>query len=148
MMKFDISKFFDEQKCYDFLVEILHPEGLRCPQCKKSVKESKIHRHDRAPILNYRCPCGRIYNIFAGTEWQGTHYRCSVIVCILRGIAQGIPSKHLAEELDIDFSQLLERRHRMQDRTLASLPKGKMEGSVFETDEMYQNAGEKRKASH
>ena len=147
MMKFDISQFFDEKKCYDFLVKLLHPEGLKCPRCKKSVEKSRVHRRDRAPILYYCCSCGRIYNAFAETEWQGTHYRCSVIISILRGVAQGIPTKHLAEELGIDRSQLLERRHRLQARASTSLPKEVLEGSVFESDEMYQNAGEKRNPS-
>lgn len=147
MMKFDISQFFDEDKCYDFLVKLLHPEGLKCPKCKRAVEDSRVHRRDRAPVLYYRCPCGRIYNAFAGTEWQGTHYRCSVIVSILRGIAQGIPTKHLAEELGIDRSQLLKRRHRLQARVSENLLKEALEGSVFESDEMYQNAGEKRDSS-
>ena len=90
MIRFSTVALMDEQKCYDYLVEILHPRGLCCPQCQKPVKQSKVHRRDRAPLLYFRCPCGRIYNAFAGTLWQGTHHRCSVIVCILRGFAQGI----------------------------------------------------------
>lgn len=144
MMKFNLCQFFDEQKCYNFLVKLLHPEGLKCPRCKKSVEESGVHRRDRAPVLYYRCPCGRIYNAFAETEWQGTHYPCSVIISILRGIVQGVPTKHLAEELGIDRSQLLKRRHRLQARALKNLSQEVLQGNIFESDEMYQNAGEKR----
>jgi hypothetical protein len=51
MLIFSLVEFLDEQKCYDFLVDILHPDGLECPVCKCAVEDSKIHRYDRAPIL-------------------------------------------------------------------------------------------------
>jgi hypothetical protein len=31
MMIFPISELLDEQRCYDFLLRVLHPEGLHCP---------------------------------------------------------------------------------------------------------------------
>ena len=36
------------------------------------------------------------------------------LVLILRGIAQGVPTAHLAQELGIDRTHLLERRHEIQ----------------------------------
>jgi hypothetical protein len=79
-----------------------------------TVEQSKVHRRDRAPILYFRCSCGRIYNAFSGTLWGGTHHRCRVIVRILQGFAQGTPTLHLAKELGIDRKHLLERRHKIQ----------------------------------
>jgi hypothetical protein len=31
MMIFPIDTLMDEQRCYDFLLELLHPEGSDCP---------------------------------------------------------------------------------------------------------------------
>ena len=77
MLVFSTHELLDEQKCHDKLLEILHPHGLRCPQCCKPVAEAKVHRRNRAPLLYYRCGCGRIYNAFARTIFEGTHRRCS-----------------------------------------------------------------------
>jgi len=144
MFQFCTVDLMDEEKCYGFLVEVLHPDGLRCTRCGRSYEHAGVHRWDRAPILYYRCPCGRVYNAFAGTIWQGTHYRCSMIVRILQGIAQGVSTKHLAEELGIDRSTLLQRRHVLQEMALAALPRSALDDPVVEADELYQNAGEKR----
>ena len=147
MIRFPIHEFFDEQKCYGFLVEILHPEGLRCPGCKTDVSNCRVHRRDREPVLYYRCSCGRIFNAFTDTDWQGTHHSCSKVVRILQGIAQGTPTLHLAKELGIDRKHLLERRHRIQSHLLDNRFEGIFPDTVTEVDEMYQNAGEKRNTS-
>jgi hypothetical protein len=143
MIRFSTVALMDEQKCYDYLVEILHPKGLCCPKCGTSVEQSKVHRWDRDPILYFRCSCGRIYNAFSGTLWQGTHHSCSVIVRILQGVAQGTPTLHLAKELGIDRKHLLERRHKIQDFAASSCNLEPLTDDVVEADEMYQNAGEK-----
>ena len=60
-----------------------------------------------------------MFNIFTGTVWSVTHYDCKTIVLVLRGIAQGGGATlHLAEELGLDRSTLLSRRHRLQDQAL------------------------------
>ena len=143
MILFAIIDLMDEQKCYDFLVEILHPDGLHCPSCRAPVEQSRVHRRDRAPLLYFGCPCGRVYNAFAGTLWQGTHHRCSTIVRILQGFAQGTPTLHLATELGIDRTHLLERRHKLQNFVAQACAQEPLPDEVVEADEMYQNAGEK-----
>jgi hypothetical protein len=67
MIRFSTVELMDEQKCYDYVVEILHPGGLCCPECKSPVEQSKVPRRDRAPILYFRCSCVRDYNAFSGT---------------------------------------------------------------------------------
>jgi hypothetical protein len=143
MIRFSTIELMDEQKCYDYLVEILHPKGLCCPCCGTPVEQAKVHRRDRAPVLYFRCCCGRIYNAFAGTLWQGTHHGCSVIVRILQGVAQGTPTLHLAQELGIDRKHLLERRHKIQELAALACDRNPLPDPVVEADEMYQNAGEK-----
>lgn len=135
----------DEKKCYNFLLEILHPNGLRCPSCRTPFEQSKVHRRDRAPVLYFRCSCGRIYNAFSRTIWQGTHHSCSLIVLILKGFAQGITTLHLAKELGLDPKHLLVRRHHIQKLAEQACPRDPLTDDVVESDEMYQNAGEKGK---
>lgn len=145
MMKFDLTDLLDEKACYEFLKALLHPKGLCCPRC--GGQHYKVLKRDRDPIIGYQCldkECRRTFNIFTGTVFQGTHYSCKVLVQILKGIAQGTPTKHLAEELEIDRSNLMGLRHKLQDNALATLAAEKLQDDVVESDEMFQNAGEKR----
>ena len=115
MLQFPLDDLLDEQACYDFLRRVLHPDGLCCPQGHRLAIDQGAHDRHRAPILDYRCrTCGAVFNLFTGTVWVKSRYPCSTIVQILRGIAQGVPTKHLAAELGIDRGHLLARRHQIQ----------------------------------
>ena len=61
---------------------------------------------------------------------------------VLRGIAQGVPTLQPAEELDLDYSTLLGRRHQIQKQALEGMRTGLPDQAV-EADEMFQNAGKK-----
>jgi len=61
----------------------------------------------------------------------------------MRGIIQGKSTKHLSEELKIDRSHLLKRRHAIQRFAQECLPSSTLPDEETEADEMYQNAGEK-----
>ena len=65
------------------------------------------------------------------------------IVRILQGIAQGVPTRHLAQELGLDRKHLLERRHQIQTLAEQACPREALVDAVVEADEMDQNAGEK-----
>lgn len=147
MMICSVGDFLDEQKCYGLLVKTLHQDGLRCDRCRTPVEQCKVHRRDRDPVLYFRCPCGRIFNAFAGTVLQGTHRKCSHLVLILQGVAQGKTTLHLSKELGCDYWHLLELRHKLQANALMASPPEALQDAVVECDEMYQNAGEKRRAS-
>lgn len=143
-MDFPLSDLMDEQASYDFLVALLHPDGLACPRCHRQ-DDRKIHRHDRVPILVYRCAhCHRIFNAFTDTILHGTKRRPREWVLILRGFAQGVPTAQLARELECDRSELLNWRHRLQDLASRAADQAALSDSVVEADELYQNAGEKR----
>jgi transposase-like protein len=115
MLEFPLTELLDEQACYDFLLHTLHPDGLHCPYGHPLPADQAPHDRHRAPIMDYRCRrCGAVFNVFTGTLWSKTRYRCATIVQILRGIAQGVPTQHLAAELGIDRSHLLQRRHQIQ----------------------------------
>jgi len=145
-MRFPISDLLDEQECYCYLLRTLHPDGLKCPQGHPLPQNQAPHDRSRTPVLDYRCRiCGRVYNIFTGTVWSGTQYDCVAIILVMRGIAQGVPTRQLADELERDYGTLLERRHRIQRLALESKPNGHLPDQHTEADEMFQNAGEKGK---
>jgi len=64
---------------------------------RQSWQDSRIHRRDRVPVLGYECTKGHFYNLLTKTVWQGTHHKCSVIIRILQGIAQGVSTLHLPQ---------------------------------------------------
>jgi hypothetical protein len=144
-MDFPLLDLLDEDACYDFLVEALHPGGLRCPAC--GGQQLTIHRAHRDPVLDYRCACGRVFNAWTGTALQGTQRRPSALVLIVRGIAQGTPTAQLARELGCSRHHLLPLRHHLQHRAWARLPRRPLPDAAAEADEMFQNAGEKRPAA-
>ena len=114
-MRFPITDLLDEQECYDFLLRTLHPDGLKCPGGHLLPPHQSPHDRSRTPVMGYRCRiCGCVYNLFTGTVWSGTHYNCATIVLVMRGIAQGTPTRHLADELELDYGTLLDRRHKIQ----------------------------------
>lgn len=128
MIQFPVAPLMDEEKCHAFLVELLHPEGFGCPECKTPVHETTVHRRDRAPLLAYRCSCGRVFNAWSGTLLQGTHWSAVTWVQVLRGFAQGISTKHLAEELGLARPNLLNLRHKCQASLLSFSPDGAAAG--------------------
>ena len=61
----------------------------------------------------------------------------------MRGISQGVPTMQLADELELDYGTLLERRHRIQELALKNRPTEALPDQETEADELFQNAGEK-----
>jgi transposase-like protein len=145
-MDFPIIALLDEDACYRKLVALLHPEGLRCPGCG-TADGFGVHRRHREPLVDYRCGhCGRVFNAFAGTSLRGTQRSCAGLLLVLRGVCQGVPTARLARELGCDRKHLLGLRHRMQ--ALAERAAGQqlpLTDPEVEADEMYQNAGGKRR---
>lgn len=144
MMRFPIGDILDEQECYDFLMRVLHPEGLMCPNGHPLPSDQAPHDRHRAPIVDYRCRlCGKVFNIFTGTIWKGTRLSCTTIVLLLRGVVQGVPTLQLADELGVGYETLLRWCHRIQQMGLEKLPADPLPDREVESDEMFQNAGEK-----
>lgn len=115
MLHWPLTDVLDEHACYEWLLHQLQPHGLHCPQGHLLPPHQAPHDRHRAPLVDYRCrQCGAVFNLWTGTVFQKTRYPCRIILQILRGIAQGTPTKHLADELHIDRRHLLRRRHAIQ----------------------------------
>jgi len=54
-MDFPIQDLMDETACYQYLLDVLHPEELHCPRCQAR-EGFQVHRYFREPVLDYRCP--------------------------------------------------------------------------------------------
>ena len=143
-MDFPIVELMNADACSRFLLELLHPDGLRCSGCRGD--DFYAHDRHRDPVFDYRCrACGTVFNLYPGTPFQKTHRTPSQRVLILRGICQGTPTAQLARELECDRKWLLALRHRLQGLAeLAARMVGPVAGPAVEADEMFQNAGEKR----
>lgn len=152
-MDFPVADLMDERACYARLLLVLHPHGLACPGCGAREDEGGlgVHRRHRAPVLDYQCRgCGRVFNAFTGTPLAGTSRRPSRLLLILRGVAKGESTAGLSRELGCSRGHLLGLRHRLQADAAAWLERfdsAPLPDAVVEADEMYQNAGEKRRAA-
>jgi transposase-like protein len=145
-MDFPILDLMDQPACYQRLLGLLHPGGLTCPRCQAGRDRYTAHRRrDGSPVVDYRCKdCRRVFNLFTGTPWQGTHRTPAEVLLTLRGFAQGTPTAKSARELGVSRRHLLELRHRVQARAAAAADRTPLPDDVVEADEVYQNAGEKR----
>lgn len=122
-MRFPIKELLNEQESYNYLLTALHPEGLTCPEGHLLSSSQAAHKYSKKGIPNYRCrQCGRVFNLFTETLWAGTHYDCRTIVLVLRGISQGHSTAQLADELELDYETLLNRRHKLQANAQENRP--------------------------
>jgi len=59
MIRFPLTDLLNQQECYNFLLDILHSQGLCCPYGHFLPAGQCPHMGDRAPVLDYRCrECG------------------------------------------------------------------------------------------
>lgn len=134
----------DYQKCYEFLISLFHPTGLHC-RCGCPLPEGQSpHKYRANGLPCFRCrKCNKVFNIFSDTLFQGIHYDCIQIVLLLRGFAQGKTTLHLSKELKLSYNNLLNWRHILQEYAFENRDVSVLEDEVVESDEVFQNAGEK-----
>ena len=146
-MIFPITKLLDDQSSEIWLLRHLHPKGLRCPTCQASLKQArKFRTAQRTHLTDYRCnDCGSVYNLYTGTVFAHKQLRPQQVVMLLRGICKGEPSTTLAEENDVSWRTVHELRRVLQHNCYQMLPQTPLPDHDTETDELFQNAGEKRR---
>ena len=119
------------------------PRVSHCPRCHTQ-EGLHIHNSYRDPVFNYRCTqCKCVFNAWTGTFFQGTHWRPSQMVLILRGFTQGVPTAQLARELSCSQKTSFRFKNRFQNQAKSNLDRKPSEDAHVEADEMFQNAGEK-----
>lgn len=141
-MDFPIHDLLDEQKCYEKLIDLLHDGCLLSPYSGDA--HYVINDSRRSPVLTYKDKkTGGYFTIYTNTIFEWTHFKCSEIILIIRGFQQGVSTAQLARELGRDYQNLLELRHKFMACGYYNLNRSALFDKVTETDEMFQNAGQK-----
>lgn len=145
-MEFPITELLDYENSVDWIRKHFHPKGLQCPDCQTSIKKSREFRHaPKSGLVTYRCyGCSAAYNLYTGTVFERCSWTPMQVVLLMRGICKGETTRELAAELELNYKTVLDMRHKVQANAESEQPKTPLPDLHSETDEMFQNAGEKR----
>ena len=145
-MDFPILDLLDEEMSEGWLLKHFHPQGMKCPHCQQAQEGARYFRANRGSGLSvYRCNhCQGIYHLYSGTLFEGSQLTPSQVVLLLRGFLQGQSSAQLSRELGLAYKTVLKWRWRVQANAERLQPDTPLLDSASESDEMFQNAGEKR----
>ena len=144
-MIFPITALLDEQESMAWVEQHFHPKGLQCPKCGASPREAREFRKHKRGFVDYRClSCQRTYNLYTGTLFAGSNLEPRRVVLLVRGVCKGEPATVLAEELGLSRQGVHRWRKRLQANGYTRLSPQALLDSETETDELFQNAGEKR----
>lgn len=144
-MEFPITELLDYERSVEWIVQHFHPDGFKCPDCEAPVETAREFRRTKCSQLTvYRCRCGTAYNLYTGTVFQQRHLNPRQAVMFMRGVCKGEPTNILAAELGLDYKMALQLRHDIQANAERAQPETALPDPQTETDEMFQNAGEKR----
>jgi transposase-like protein len=148
-MEFPITNLLSQEYSEQWLLDYFHPDGLKCPRCGEAVAEAYVHRQtQKSQLAVYRCkPCQQIYNLYSGTVFQQCHLTPPQVILLLRGVLKGEASTRLAAELGVSYQTVLNLRHDVQANARQMQPDSPLPDNVTESDEMFQNAGEKRRGT-
>ncbi len=146
-MDFPIIDLLDDEQSSAWLEQHFHPSGLYCPHCHAPREQARFFRlNGGSGVPVYRCQqCQGIYNLYSGTVFAGSQLAPVHVVLILRGVLQGQPSAQLAREIGLTEKTVLKWRHRLQARAEQCQPTTALSDRATESDEMFQNAGEKKR---
>jgi transposase-like protein len=145
-MDFPLADLLDHDRSTAWLLEHFHPDGLRCCRCGTGSEEAyRFRKTQRSRLQVYRCKrCQKTYTLYTGTVFEGRHLPPAQVVLLLRGFVQGVSAARLARELGLSRTTVHEIRKRVQRGAVALQPEAPLPDARTETDEMFQNAGEKR----
>ncbi len=146
-MEFPITHLLDYDNSVAWIIQHFHAGQLKCPCCQQPVAQARVFRRTRrSDLTTYRCTaCGTTYNLYSGTVFQQSHLTPMQIVLLLRGFCKGETTQELAAEVGLGYQATLRLRHAIQANAQAAQPNTPLPDRATETDEMFQNAGEKRR---
>jgi transposase-like protein len=149
-IEFPIVELRSSQSSYEWLVAYFHPSGISCPHCGATLNNARQFRvTKRSQVPDYRCRgCDKTYNVYSRTVFEGRRLTPEQAVLLVRGVVKGEQAQILANEVGVCRQTVQAIRHQMQANAQHIQPDNPLEGDEqTETDEMYQNAGEKRGTS-
>ncbi len=145
-MEFPIIDLLSPTESTEWILHYFHPQGLMCPNCGAAVANTYVFRTTKKSQLTvYRCRvCNTAYNLYTNTIFQQRHFTPQQVVLFMRGVLKGEASLTLAAELKVSPQTILDLRRDLQDSARFLQPTTSLADAHTETDEMFQNAGEKR----
>lgn len=145
-MDFPLLSLLDTEASIAWIEQHFHPDGFDCPHCQACLADARLFRTNRGSGLPvYRCrTCQGVYTLYTRTIFEGAQLAPAQVVLLLRGVFQGQSSAQLARELGLTEKTVLKWRHRLHDRAEAIQPDTPLPDRATESDEMFQNAGEKK----
>jgi transposase-like protein len=145
-MEFPIIDLLSPTESTQWILDYFHPQGLKCPKCGDAVANAYVFRITKKSQLTvYRCrECNTVYNLYTNTIFQQCHLTPQQVVLFLRGVLKGEATITLAAELKVSPQTILNLRRDLQDNARSLQPKTPLTDDHTETDEMFQNAGEKK----
>jgi transposase-like protein len=145
-MDFPLLTLLDTEASVAWIEQHFHPDGFDCPHCQADLADARIFRTNRGSGLPvYRCRlCQAVYTLYSRTLFDGCQLLPTHVVLLLRGVFQGQSSAQLARELELTEKTVLKWRHRLQAQAQAIQPDTPLPDTATESDEMFQNAGEKK----
>ena len=145
-MDFPILTLLDTEASVAWIEQHFHPDGFGCPHCQAGLSDARVFRTNRGSTLPvYRCRnCQGVYTLYSRTIFEGAQLLPAQVVLLLPGVFQGQSSAQLARELQLTEKTVLKWRHRLHDRAEALQPDSRLPDRATESDEMFQNAAEKK----
>jgi len=145
-MDFPIVELIDDELSATWLLKHFHPNGLSCPHCGVDLEQAREFRQtEKSRLQVYRCGCCQgIYNLYSQTVFEGRYFRPAQAVLLLRGVCKGDPTAEIAREIGVSRQTVHDVRKELQANAQHYQPQEPLADKQTETDEMFQNAGEKR----
>jgi transposase-like protein len=144
-MDFPLLEICDDELGETWLRKHFHPQGLRCPECGASVKQARVFGQTRrSHVTQHRCrACQTVYTVYTGTLFANKQLRPAQVILLLRGVCKGESTASLSRELDLAYDTVHHLRQRLHDNAQELQSETRLSDTTTETDEMFQNAGEK-----
>lgn len=104
-MDFPILDICDDELGEVWLRKYFHPQGLHCPKCGVSVKQSRFFGRTRySHITMCRCRhCQTAHTVYTGTLFAKKQLRPAQVILLLRGICKGESTASLSRELHLAY---------------------------------------------
>ena len=148
-MDFPILDLLDTDASTAWIERYFHPQGWKCPHCQASRQQARIFRVNRGSGLAvYRClNCDGIYHLYSGTLFAESQLTPEQVVLLLQGVLQGKPSAQIGREIGLTDKTVRKWRHRVQAQAERLQPDSPLSDLETESDELFENAGEKRRGA-
>lgn len=146
-MDFPLLDITDDALAEQWLHKYFHPNGLQCLWCRTSFAQARwFGQTRRSHVTQYRCRrCDKVFTVYAGTVFAYKQLRPPQVILLLRGICKGESTACLARELQLAYDTVHHLRQHLHTNAMRAQPDTPLPDAVTETDEMFQNAGKKRR---